>query len=218
MEEKINLVSSIAFELLVIAMALAAFLPALVYTYSMGILEYLDEPDKAIEISPEVRKDIFSFIYAVDFILTQSIFLVIFSGASGVIIYWVSTRALHAVIAGILLINSYLVYAGIIIWSIIKIERLIKNKTIKIKEKWPEVGCYRFVWLCIVTFHILSSISLSILFIYYQRCANKVVCLNWIIGLTVWWLIFAATIWIIPIIQYSPLMHIINSNWRLRNK
>jgi hypothetical protein len=211
-----NHIPDIAFQLLAIAMALAAFLPALVYSYSKGLLEEFQKEHNQQGEDRLLYDNIFSFIYAVDFILTQSIFLVIFSGASGVIIYWVSTGALHAVIAGILLINSYLVYAGIIIWSIIKIERLIKNKTIKIKEKWPEVGCYRFVWLCIVTFHILSSISLSILFIYYQRCANKVVWLNWIIGLTVWWLIFAATIWIIPIIQYSPLMHITNSKWRLR--
>jgi len=195
-------------------MALAAFLPALVYTYSKGILEYLDEPDKAVKLSLEVKKDIFSFIYAVDFILTQSIFLVIFSGASGVVIYLVSTKVLMPVASGIILIFIYILYGAVIVWSVFSIKALIEKNNLK--SKWREIACYRCVWLILATFHILSSILFSALFIFYNNCygfcLKKVMWLHLIIGFSVWWLIFAATIWIIPIIQYAPLMKIANSS------
>lgn len=216
MDNNINLIPGIAFQLLAIAMGLAAFLPALAYSYSKGLLEDFQDAQKDRSNYDNLIENIFSFIYAVDFILTQSIFLVIFSGASGVIIYWVSTEALPTVIAGILLIITYIIYSIVIRKSFRQMKYFIKEEAFK--KRWPEITRYKCVWLCIAIVHILSSISFSILFICNKDCANRGIWLNFIIGFTVWWLIFAATIWIVPITKYKPLMCIMNSKLRKKTE
>lgn len=198
-----NNIPGVALQLLGIAMALAAFLPALAYSYSKGLLEDLDIYRNKITNYLCLKKRVESFIRAVDFILTQSIIIVIFSGLSGVIIFWGTSHTIPKLFTVLLLVLTYVAYSIVTTWSYTQIRTLIIEK--KFEEKWPKIKKYRNVWLGVIIFHILSCLVLTILYAFCEPSTLHVY-LNILIGLTIWWLIFAATVWIFPIVHYSPLM------------
>lgn len=202
-----SLVCQISFQLLVITIALAAFLPALVYTYSYNLLKEVKN------VTAQSKNNMISFVLSLDFILTQSMFLVLVSGLAGVTIFisagYQSKQGI--ITTGILLIVWYFLYFWITIgYSNCK----MKQDKEYLNKQWPAWKKYRLIWLFVVLAHILSSIIFSILYICNWPSTNRSLWLAWILGTSSWWLIFAATIWIVPLIQYSPLMHIMESTMK----
>jgi len=204
MRDLYQVLPDIVFQMLGIGMALAAFLPALVYQYSESLISKIDDS----YFKENDIKKILSFVFAVDFILSQSIFLVIFSGLSGIVIYLISTNNIISETLGCGLIGMYLVYGGVVILSCRVIR---KHSEAGLKKIWGKISVYKNVWLWILIIYILSSIVFSSLYLYFynRKCANSLQWLNFILVCSSALLIIAGTCWIAPIIQYRPIMTII---------
>jgi hypothetical protein len=206
MESNVDLVPSCAFQLLAIAMALAAFLPALVYSYSRSLLEELARKGDG---GKDLRKKVIPFVLAMDFILTQSVFLVIYSGTSGVIIFLAVTHEWHPGEYGTALLAAWLVYCFLtLIVSNIGISKT--NKKLVFDLNWLEWKKYRLGWLVLVLAYLCLSFYLSYRSIVDWPCENAARWFIYLIGISTWLLIIAATIWIVPLSQYKPLQNIMS--------
>ncbi len=147
-----TLVPQISFQFLAIAMALAAFLPALMYSYVKGLVDELeqsfdefhnnsdsvyDDIDNKAEINnkyEKIKTNIPKFVYAVDLIVTQSMVLVFFSGFVGVTIYLSSLITDYWNSWGIVLIIETVLYGFFILWSYRRINTYKNN----FEEHWKE--------------------------------------------------------------------------------
>lgn len=81
-----GMVPNISYQLLGLAMALASFLPALLYSYAK---DFLDERDGINDINAykKYKNNAIGFVYSIDIILTQSIIFVLFSILYSIIVF-----------------------------------------------------------------------------------------------------------------------------------
>jgi hypothetical protein len=98
-------ISDGAFQFLAIAIALASFLPGLVYSYAKGLVDEMDVSpwkDKStkdtlklplVDPSGHNLKNEISFLYSVDLILTQAIMLVMWVAPVGIGIYLITIES-----------------------------------------------------------------------------------------------------------------------------
>lgn len=267
-----SLMPQMAFQFLAIAMALAAFLPALVYSYVKELVDELEQSHeeygtaekryKKYEIKykeaeknndsykneiktqfHEIEKwfksvekkfnsvevSIPGFVYVVDFIVTQSMALVIFSAFVGITIYFSSLWTRNWLYFGMALIMEICCYLIFLIWSyrqinmakedvLIRYWKTIKKDVEKKQEKIRGFEFYRNLWFIFTTilFWIIiycavdfiaqhySTLSPAQLKAFYmnQGCLP----LHIILGTLSLALIVYATSWLIPLIDYRPLM------------
>lgn len=160
-------------------MALAAFLPALVYSYAKELMDELEQSFKEYQkdvndrlktssaesgITPKdsieckkhkfhtIRKDIPGFIYTIDLILTQSMILVAFSGLVGVTIYLCCINTQYWYKASFIIPALTLLYFVGLIISLLKIVSL-KDQ---FNKHWNGWKCYTTLWgiatgiLCVI--------------------------------------------------------------------
>lgn len=216
-----SLIPQLSFQLLAIAMALAAFLPVLIYTYAKDLLrdivtiaELIRENDSKLEDIKDTeeknrllkkhkelddrKKRITSFLYSIDLIVTQSIFLVLLVAFEGLVIYIQSITQLSVHITSILLIILYIIY-------FYKPFRYSFNYIFTlsdiIKKNWTDYQKYQKTWLGLIIFYIGTSVTLIILHLFNVWLYS----LFMILAFSTVYLLISACIWIFPLIQYSPL-------------
>ncbi len=189
-----NKVPEISFQFLAIAMALAAFLPALVYSYVKELVDELEQTftefkkpnSKKKKKFDSIKENITRFVFAIDMILTQSMILVAFSGLIGIIIYLSSFMIEYWLAFGIALIVIMFIYIGSLIWSWRKINLYQatfnlhwKGKYIKDlngKSKWLfGWKFYRTLWV-ILTGLLSTIILICAMYYTYIQQNNSFLC------------------------------------------
>jgi len=246
-----------AFQFLAIAMALAAFLPALVYSYVKELVDELEqsheELDKAKEDNKKIQKDasltddekeksenklkkieekfnsledsIPRFVYVVDFIVTQSMALVIFSAFVGITIYLSSfSPEKYWLTSSICLFLELFVYALFSLGSYFLINTYQKTILIKYWSTGKIRGfeCYRNIWIAFTAnlviilsrfsfdYFMLNSSALGVEDIRKLYLHQASFPLHVILGVLSLSLILYATSWLLPLISYKPLMGRVN--------
>lgn len=205
----------IVFQLLAIAMALAAFLPALIYSYSKDLLDELEqcfEHTAHINVSKELvefTNNIPKFVFAVDLIVTQSIILVIFSAFLGITIFFSTLIPHRGIYIGVALIILSIFYAFRLYLSYKQITEMKNCFELFWKDDEDQIGwkTYRLRWIIFTILVFLTILAFSILFMC-EICKNvhwhsvfncmkayKNGCkwLNFIVGSLTFFLILSAT-------------------------
>jgi len=195
--------STILFTFLSIAMVLASFIPMLAYSYIKGLFE---EINKGINKGnhhnlnvKNVAESVFNFYYAMDFLVGQSILLVMTSAILGMVVYLSvpNEQILSLEKSFLLLIFIYLIYAflslGVSFYLIVRYR----------KNVWKDI------WKFTLWFYILIIFYISFAFYWILKIPDCCIeSYKWLISVTSAFLIFWACSWFIPASKYQPLEQI----------
>lgn len=196
---------SATFGILGLAITIATFLPALVYSYSKDMLKNLVEPQ--LEEKEKIWIRIISFISTNDLILTQSMIQVFFSSIYGILCFTgcYVDRSIIRWLALIALILQWIVYFCSEI--VIKKSQELKDELnhFWLKEK-ATIGIWRlltlinllitsfFIWiLFFYTFEMFNVYMLEVFSVFFTSFLSFV-------------LISYSVSWLIPLVMFSPLM------------
>jgi len=180
---------SIPFQLLMFAVVIASFIPMLVYTFSLRILTEAKGSDEGF------KELAVNFYTTMDFIVTQSIFLVTLSVLVGATSY-LETCVRANIINFIFLISYYFWYFTVaIVWSITDVT--LTNLAGKSFPKYLFIFLAYYLW--IGAYFIISYNLLVKYLIESLQCLRALTIISSV------WLIFFSVFWIIPSVLYRPI-------------
>lgn len=205
----------VTYGILGLSITIATFLPALVYSYSEGLLAGLMKPK--MEENEDVWKRIISFIFTNDLILTQSMIQVFFSALYGVLIFTSfivegTNPYLYIVLFTFpALLFLFLHWSYAYFYSGKKIDdfKTYEIESKKIIEYWVSYP-YITKWWKIFTLINLSVTSALSLYIFYIQ--NDLFAFFTINDAKIFFICFLSVIlisysvsWLIPLILHRPL-------------
>jgi hypothetical protein len=207
-------VPSIVFQLFIIAISFACFLPIFAYSYIKELVDNLSSEEQKND--NEIKERVASFTFTLDLILTQNIIFVFISSVAGVLLFlhsygviafilkhFLLTFINTNVIIGWFLVGWFFVYLLIIVFSFFTINKKIKEPVQK--RYWKSGKITLIFWLLVVLFIFIISEFISYRFIIANGDVSYRLIILFISFLSIA-LITGALIWIFPLIKYSPLI------------
>jgi len=196
--------ANIPFNLLMLGLVMASFVPMLVYSYTLSLVSGAKEK----EISLDTRKNITKFRHIIDFIVNEVTLLIVISVLIGAFIFIETNIHTYEKTPLFLILYYSWYFLTAVGWSLGQFHFTYIGKKIK-----RELGNRNFRGYAIglyswISFYIFISILLVLRYKSYTESPNCVVWLKYLIVITSLWLLLFSVLWIIPAGQYSPL-------WRL---
>ncbi|MCD4747686.1 MAG: hypothetical protein K8R58_15430 [Bacteroidales bacterium] len=201
------------FNLLAISTSVAAFLPALVYSYfttfTTKMVEQIENKPDFISSNEESKdwvKKIVSFSYAIDLILTLIIFLIFFTSINSLVLY------IHAY----KLEEYWLITLLITLWSFFCLMTILffiyslrsYRKARKYVVYWEKRCIYTVILFSLILIYAIIEVWFSI-----RICKgwgsvedNQL----WMVSISTFMIVLSVVLWIVPIFSYRPLVSEIN--------
>ena len=197
-----SLAHDIPFTLLMFGLIMASFVPMLVYSYTLRLIERVSR-DRMV--SEETRRRIFNFYRVINLIVSESTILIAISIIVGGFVYIETNIYQLGRFTPGFFIGYYIWYLfTAIIWSI---GRVYPSEG---REIW---GLYGYYYLWLISY-ILISLFLVSKYLNDYFCSNAIIWLKYLIIVTSIWLLLFSIFWIIPSDRYWPLFYLRRDIWR----